>query len=469
MSGSGEILLALARAAGVAVAAVGGGWVVRPLLTGVRNLRVAAWTLLLVAWLTPMAVVGYAYSAFSLSLIRHPAANALFYAALLAARFLPMAALILLFTPSFLTAEAVHCRRLACRSTGIRSWAQDVALRLRGAWRGLAAALTLTGLMVFIEFDLASLLGCRTWTVALFDAHAGGLALRESLRMAAVPALLGLLMAGAALALLARATPEDACRIEPPRRMTPFDAARMGLLALSFVLLTAIPLAMVLKGTPAGLRALFADFTLGRDIVAGLGFACASGLCAFVLAGALLRTGWGPAVARILCAVGLMGPLVLALLVLAAFQSPLLRRLYDTPLPLLFTLTLLFLPHALILRALVRRSQRGVSIHAAELLGDASSGRVRRRGAFLADLLRARGRFWILFLLFGWAYVDLTASAILAPTRLTPVFVRLYNLMHYGRIPMLSAMVVAAMLVPAVVLAAGLGLRAAYMRVRLHA
>jgi ABC-type Fe3+ transport system permease subunit len=68
-----------------------------------------------------------------------------------------------------------------------------------------------------------------------------------------------------------------------------------------------------------------------------------------------------------------------------------------------------------------------------------------------------RSRFWVLALLFYWAYFDLTASAILAPPGMTPVTVRLYNLMHYGRTAVLSAMVMVSFAVP-VVLAAAAGL-----------
>ena len=62
--------------------------------------------------------------------------------------------------------------------------------------------------------------------------------------------------------------------------------------------------------------------------------------------------------------------------------------------------------------------------------------------------LSTSGKFWAAVLLFVWAYWDLTASAILAPIGMTPVTVRLYNLMHYGQIAMLSAMTCAAFAAP---------------------
>jgi hypothetical protein len=58
------------------------------------------------------------------------------------------------------------------------------------------------------------------------------------------------------------------------------------------------------------------------------------------------------------------------------------------------------------------------------------------------------------FLLLCWGYFDLTAGSLLAPSSMTPVFVRLYNLMHYGESTVLSAMVAVVMLVPVLLLLA---------------
>lgn len=82
---------------------------------------------------------------------------------------------------------------------------------------------------------------------------------------------------------------------------------------------------------------------------------------------------------------------------------------------------------------------------------------VRARGVLWE--LEGKGRFWAIFLLFWWGYFDLTASHILAPSRVTPVLVRLYNFMHYGHSEALSAMVCVAFAVPFLVLAAAAGVR----------
>jgi hypothetical protein len=145
---------------------------------------------------------------------------------------------------------------------------------------------------------------------------------------------------------------------------------------------------------------------------------------------------------------GLLGALVLALLVVGLFQLPGLRWLYDTPVPLVAGLVLLLAPLALLLRWLVRATEHGSALHLARMAKDRE----------LIWELSTKRKFWVVVLLFCWGYFDLTASAILAPVGMTPVFVRLHNLMHYGQSAVLSAMVLAAFAVPvALVLVAGGG------------
>ena len=139
---------------------------------------------------------------------------------------------------------------------------------------------------------------------------------------------------------------------------------------------------------------------------------------------------------------GLLGSLIVALLVLALFQTPPLRPLYDTPLPLLLALTIVLLPLALLLDALLHIRHNSPMRHIARQLGS-------RR---LLWELETQPRLAAFGLLFCWAYFDFTASSILAPIGLTPVFVRLHNLAHYGQTAVLSAMMLAAFLAPAVLL-----------------
>jgi hypothetical protein len=63
-----------------------------------------------------------------------------------------------------------------------------------------------------------------------------------------------------------------------------------------------------------------------------------------------------------------------------------------------------------------------------------------------------------------WTWFDFTASSILAPVGLTPVFVRLHNLAHYGQTAALSALLLGATVVPILVLALTLGAARLYAR-----
>jgi len=149
-----------------------------------------------------------------------------------------------------------------------------------------------------------------------------------------------------------------------------------------------------------------------------------------------------------LCVPGLLGALVLALLILALFQLPGPNAAYDTPVPLLLALTLLLLPFALVLRMLVSATRPGEASHAARLLTSSSEGKVIRAGRRVLWHLEGQGKLAVAFLLFCWGYFDLTASAILAPSQMTPVTWRLYNFMHYGHTAALSTMVLVCFLVP---------------------
>lgn len=457
MSLAMECGLAAVRAAAVATAALAAGLVLRRGLScGGGARRALAWALLLLPYLTPSALTGYAYAGFFIAL--PPAGRGLLYGLLLALKLAPLAALVLHFSPSTVSSEGMHCRRL------LRVGRLGLLLfELRGAGRAAALAFALAFLLTFAEFDLASLLYVESWTVKLFDAHAAGLALSESLRLAALPALIEMALVGALLAALARTRRLEA-PAESPQRASP---AAPALAALGALAVTVAPLAIVLHGTAQGLARLAREFTLGRQIAASLFFAGVTAFAVYALAGWLLRRRRAFALGYALSVPGLVGPLVLSLLLLFLFQK-FAWPLYDTPAPLLLALTLLFLPFGLALRVLLKLYRPGAALHAAELLGASPQPAVRARGEGLAALLRARGRFWVLFLLFGWGYFDLTASAILEPTGMTPVFKGLYNQMHYGRSHALSAMLCVALAAPPLVLLAAGGARAAWIRMRFH-
>ncbi len=469
---------ALARAMGTGAVCLLIGLTVRALLVHCgKRMRLLAWGALLVPYFTPPLLVGYAYSDFSLSLVRHPVYNEIWYCLLTWMRFAPIAAVVLYLAPSSVSQEAVYCRRLVLqREAGARSRLSYLSFLVRGPLRAWGAAFALVFLLAFAEFEVASLCGIRTWTVSLFDAHAGGLALSESLRLSVLPVLFETALLLLMLLILWGSRRTGAAAVH--RRTALGNVAATFIwayLAVAVLAVTVLPAVIVFRGTVAGLRTLAQHFVLGKDIAASLLFAGASAMLAHQAAGWFSRRTLSARHSRpyillafCLCIPGMLGPLVLALSVVFIFQGLGLRAIYDTPIPLVLALLLVLLPFAVLLRLLLQALRPAHSLHAADLLRASACQRLRRWRSRLLWQLETRGHFWVAFLLFCWGYFDLTASSILAPPGMTPVSVRLYNLMHYGQSAVLSAMVCVAFAAPvAVVLLAG-GVRGLLSRLSIH-
>jgi hypothetical protein len=401
------------------------------------------WGLALAPMLTPALLVSYAWAHVAQMLGPWPWMLHGFHSGILTLKLAPIAALARHYIPAPLGADADYCHRLlAPRTAWDRTW---FLVRAAGTLPWIVFGLLF--LLAFPEFELASLWSLKTWPVALFDAHAGGLALSESLRLAMVPTLVQFAVL-AGLVFAAR-------RLRPVRITTTFrtrsSRAVLGYVAIAFGVLTFWPLALVTWQAVAGLPSLAHNTIFPQDLAASLTFAMVSAVLVWLPGGVLRRRrvlAWGAIVA------GLLGALVVALLTLAVFQLPGLRVLYDTPVPLLTALVIILIPGALLLRRFVDAPRGAEALHLARLAGS-------RRLVWELD---TEPRFAAVALLACWAWFDFTASSILAPTGLTPVFVRLHNLAHYGQTAALSAMLFAAVAAPAAVLALTHGAARLYAR-----
>jgi ABC-type Fe3+ transport system permease subunit len=294
--------------------------------------------------------------------------------------------------------------------------------------------------------------------VTLFDANAGGLALSETFRRMLGPLLCEATAVATAIFMLGRQP------VTPAPRRTASGATRWVAwcyLVMAFVFVLMIPAAMVLWGTLRGFKLLLENFVLGHEIISSLLFAAGATLLATVTVFWLSRMARGRGAGSVVgkgillmaMCLGLLGPLVLSLAVLAAVQLPGLLSLRDTPLPLLVTLGLVLLPMALVLKRVLELTGYRSALQLAALMPKSHAARD------LTWRLSASGKFWSVVLLFMWAYWDLTASAILAPIGMTPVTVRLYNMMHYGQIAALSAMTCATFAAPLMIFLLALGTR----------
>jgi len=465
------------------------------------------WLLLLVPCIAPPLLGAYAYAGFSHSVLHRPLLKELVYAMLLVFRLVPVAVVAFACVPRGTSQEAIHCHRLLRgRRPALQHLAAHVRLLLRGELGAGFVAGALVFLLAFAEFEQASLLSMRHWTVALFDAQAGGHSLAESLGLAVMPVACGLPALLPALWVL-----RGLCARETPVRHASPSSRHMACtwtyLAFALAGGAVLPATVMLRGTVEGLEAFLKGFSLQREIAAGLGVAVAAAACTYLIAGLVMRprlnrktarrslalqekvpspgnsaptpspalrrarvdvrarvgdrVGVGSRVGlrptRLLlvaaCIPGLLGALVLALAVQCLFQLPGIRAVYDTPLPLLTGLVLYLFPFAVLLSHALDAGPFDTSSWTARLLKPSPHATVRSKGKELLWRLHYRRQFWLFGLLFFLAYFDVTVSSILAPTGLPSVTSRLYNFMHYGRSAVLSTMLCCTTLTAAVAMA----------------
>lgn len=435
MSFDAAVLASLIRALVVALAVTACSGRIAGRLRGTRSRveRGIAVVALLAVLAAPGFVVGYAWTPLVLGLDAGP--RRAIVAALLACSLLPVGVgLAWLLPPPPVTRRAMHVLRLA-RALGARPGLRvRLGFALRGpAWSPLLRA-GVVFLLAFHEFDRMAVLGEPAWTVWLFDAQVGGLPLGETLARAAVPAMIELAVLGglAALAGGPRASVDEGT-------VPTVRSWHVAWVAVALALVVAVPAVLVLREASADAAA-GVGFAVAGEVATALAFAAFGSGLAAILAFSLP----GTRTLLLAAAPGLCGALVVGLVVQAAFQLPVLRALYDTPVPLVLALGALLLPVAVVLRIVWERTGHEPALHVAALHGARD----------VAWVLRDRPRVLGAMLLFALASTELVASGTLAPSGWTPAAVRLYNLMHYGHSAGLSAMVAGTVLAVVVVLAA---------------
>jgi ABC-type Fe3+ transport system permease subunit len=434
-----------------------------------------AWVFALAPLLIPAMLVGYVYINFATPLIRYPLLHELLYLVLVLMKLTPIAILVVCFAPApAMTDAAVHCKRLLNGGWGM-GWRQRLDLLtywMRGRGRPLMAGFAAVFLLAFGEFELASLMEVRlglrqvigTWTVKLYDLQVGGTLLGETLKSVLVPLAIELIVIGMILVLLLRQrrfSSQGYSASLPPQTKR---AQRMAwcYLTLAMLVTVCVPVAVVLLWSLPGWRGLINEPVVLKVIPNSVAFGIAGAAGAYLLGRASIALGaygasrrriarWLGAVPIVACVPGLLGSLVLGLIVLTLFQMPPLHWFYDTAIPLVVGLAVLLLPLAVVL-ILVLGSPSASSDHAIELLGQGPAKPFQAAARRLLWETRKRRRFWIVFVLFYFAYLDLSASTLLAPTALPTVMVQLYNLMHHGRYEQLSAQLVVTIAVPVLIL-----------------
>jgi ABC-type Fe3+ transport system permease subunit len=439
--------------------------------------RRIGWCALVLPFLFPTLLSGYAYAGVSLQLIgsawwdalpagasqlvrrwlstHNTALDELLLAALLLTKGVPVGTMLLAFAPRpSYSPAAWRCRQLAFPAqtnlwTHFRAWAEYVRL---GPARAVLVAIGLVFLVSFQEFELPSLLNRPAWTVWLFDAQVGGLALSESLRATILPLLSQIVIAVPLWHGLMQYSGEAAapCAAVSTSRTTAWRDA--SYLIAAVIVACVLPLSLVGRGILEGFLALFSNrLQLERVLRETLDGALSAVFAAVVTLGLAEMGQRSRPIRRWLACLalpGLFGPLVLSLALVRVFQWDVLNAAYRTRVSLLVGLVLFLLPRAMLLQSLVQATRLGESRHTATLLAGAGDAARRASAHELAWQMGNRARFWSVALLTFWSYLDLTVAYLLGPTTIVSVPVLLYNQMHFGKNAVLSAMTTLAVLVP---------------------
>ncbi len=427
MSILGPTLLSLARATAVSLATLAmllaAGPSARAMPREVRRF---------IFWMAMAALLAPGFASAFVLLIRVADNSRLWrefaYAVLVWSRYALLPLLVVWLMPASVSAEAMHCFQRSAVP-----WWRRTLWELRAWGRGLWLGAALVFFLAFQEFEVATTWNMRAWTVSLFDAQAGGLSLRESLRLALLP----LFLQTALIVMLAKALGHDATPAEPRGKLSERESVTVASAMLPLILCSApMFLALFLTGS------LIIDHGVGtlavapwREICNGLVLAASATLSAWLLAGWIeRRRGWRWALAL----PGLLGPLLSGLLLLTVLQVPPLHLLRDTIFPAVLGLALVLLPFALLLRFGIETTRDRAALHTARTSGG-------RRAVWQLD---GWPRLCAVLMLFCFGYGDFTINSLLAPPQFTSASARLLNLLHYGRSSALMTMFILAFAVP---------------------
>lgn len=428
-----------------------------------RQLKIAVAVLPL---FVPDLLTGFTYRLTSARLLHSVAGTEALYAGLLLFRIVALQVAVRLILPgSVISREAMHSWKLNQR--GQSGWRFEwIRMQIMGPYRTALIAWMGGCLLCFQDFETAALLQINrhpiAWTVWLFDAHAAGEPLVNSLKYVGRSVVFQLLLLVPVVVLLAGGQgrvvdgkgrgQESADGSGSPscKMLTNAGLRFLGLLSLVVVLVWPV---FVNSGQLfEGLGSLVKQKSLMprlQQILISVTTCTTAALLAVWICKVLRGTGvrWAAIVVML---PGLCGSLVTGLALLALFQLPALNAVYDSWLPMLLGQTLLLIPRAWLLVVLLEVLSDNMAAHSARLLLNSASAHARSTGRNL--LWRMGGRRWLIALavLTHWSFWDVSIVSTLRPVRFEPIVTRLYNEMHYGRTATLIAMTVLSMLIPIV-------------------
>lgn len=232
--------------------------------------RSPALALLLLPFLFPELVTGYAYAPWVAGL-PWPAEG--LCSLLLWLRIIPVGAVTLLIAPpAGVSASGWHLRNLL-RGTG-----RNLGSPVRWFWvRSIGRSIPALGLMWFVlfqEFELAALLKTVSWADWLFVAQVGGLPLSTSWRLAMLPLLCELAVLLPIIVLVTRSAGGWSREIPSPPRLSVRWLCR-GYLVVAILLVCVVPVGLLLRTSWSAWRPPRAAAAMVRP-GAGTGWRCGS-------------------------------------------------------------------------------------------------------------------------------------------------------------------------------------------------
>ena len=415
--------------------------------------KIIVFCMLLGIYFVPAIAVGCCWSKVSYDLLRHPPLNNIFYSLLISMKLLPVSVMVLYFVPQTISEQGKFCMELTGEYS--KSSFSRILFAIRNTGRGFNASLLVVFLLAFSEFDIASFLSVKHWTVSLFDLNAGGLPVIESVKLCIFPVFIELTLILVFLFFYRNEKwlkKNEASELDLKKR--PVENYFSWIISFTgLIMLMMLPLLALLRNGTGGFSLVLDGNWFIKETMTGIIFALTSSLLAFYVSGIVFhRFAHGGMTLQKIFAIstlmlpGLMGTLPIALVMLFLFQMPGLVLLRDTPLPLLAAMTLFQLPYALFLRYAFSSIVQEESVFIAE---SALHSEVSRKGA--AEILwrlKYAVKFCIFFIIFIPTYFDISISAVLSPPTMPTVFPRLYNLLHYGQNEKLSATILLSVIMP---------------------
>lgn len=439
-------------------------------VTQQRNCGATSQRILIVTALLPLFVpdllIGFTYRLTSAHLVHSVVATELLYALLLLFRIIALQTAVGFILPdSGVSREAMHAWRLNRHHENRKQfaaawWVTWLRLQISGPARAPLVAWMSGALLCFQEFETAALLQIDrhpiAWTVWLFDAHAAGEPLMQTLKFIAPAVALQAFWLIPCMWLVARGPALQATGTQTTTFKNNSSLSQITAWTVIAISLSAVFLWPILTNAwhmVSGFKGLLNQQSLvGRleQILTSVTEASIAAVLALQIAiGLYKRRNRFAVIAALLP--GLCGALYISFLLLATFQLSFANIFYDTWLPMIVGHTLLMLPRAFLLVTVLNIVSSKTARHSGELLASAADKTIIQSAAKLAWSLHQR-RWVIAFIVLAhWCLWDVTIASTLRPVWFEPIVTRLYNEMHYGRTESLVAITALTLIAPVVI------------------